>query len=107
MKQDCILNHLTLNGVKGMEDVVSQVNGKQALLTQRLGAIVNLNLQLHNWYDALQPHAGFDVLLAYALSDVLQSHPVILAQSPKLEEHFGCPRNSEKYMECKKETTKP
>ena len=75
--------------------------------SQRLGAIVNRNLQLHNRYDALQPQAGFDVLLAYALSDVLHSHLVILAQSRKLEEHFGCARNSGKYMECKKETTEP
>lgn len=65
-----------------------------------------LHYVLHR-YDALQPHAGFDILLAYVLSDVLQSRLAIPSQSPKIKEHFGHARNSGKQMEFKKETTKP
>lgn len=93
--------------MKGKEDVVPQVNGKQASLTQRLATVVKLVLQPPNRYDALQPHVGFDVLLPYAPSDVLQTHHAISSRSPKLEEHFGHATNSGKHMECRKETTKP
>lgn len=45
VKEDRTRNFKTLNIVKGKEDVVPQVNDKQALLSRRLAIVVNSCLQ--------------------------------------------------------------